>query len=109
MRKLLAKVDDGRLGRAVAGLVTQTLVVQEIARREKEICALVVSRGKTGTREFGGQYLGPAAAQPAPPVALGSFSGGPAVAGRWGAGCCPQDKSLLHPYEIEVDIRGLRL
>ena len=53
MRKILAKVDDGRLGRAVAGLVTRALVVQEVKRREKEVCALVVSYGKKGTREFG--------------------------------------------------------
>ena len=53
MRRILAKVDDGRLGRAIAGLVTRALVVQEIKHREKEICAVVVSNGKTGTREFG--------------------------------------------------------
>jgi uncharacterized Zn finger protein len=53
MKKILAKVDDGRLGRAVAGLVTRGLVVQEIKRREKELCAMVVSYGKKGTREFG--------------------------------------------------------
>lgn len=53
MRKILAKVDDGRLGRAVAGLVTRSLVVREITHREREICALVVSYGKMGTREFG--------------------------------------------------------
>ena len=53
MRRILTRVDDGRLGRAIAGLVTRGLVVQEIKRREKEICALVVSYGKTGSREFG--------------------------------------------------------
>ncbi len=53
MRKVLAKVEEGRLGRAVAGFVTRALVVQEIKRREKEVCALVVSNGRKGTREFG--------------------------------------------------------
>lgn len=53
MRRILAKVEDGRSGRAVAGLVTRALVVQEVKRREKEVCALVVSHGKKGTREFG--------------------------------------------------------
>jgi uncharacterized Zn finger protein len=53
MRKVLAKVDDGRFGRAVAGLVTRALVVKEITHREKEVCAVVVSYGKMGTREFG--------------------------------------------------------
>ena len=53
MRKVLSKVDDGRLGRAIAGLVTRTLVVQEVKRRDKEVCALVISYGKKGVREFG--------------------------------------------------------
>jgi hypothetical protein len=41
------------LGGAVAGLVTRALVVQEVKRREKEVCVLVVSHGKKGIREFG--------------------------------------------------------
>ena len=52
--------DEGRrmpascqLGRAIAGLVKRALVVQEIKHREKEICAVVVSNGKTARREFG--------------------------------------------------------
>lgn len=53
MRKVLAKVDDARLGRAIAGLVTQSLVVREVTRREKETCALVVSNGKRGVKEYG--------------------------------------------------------
>ena len=53
MRKILAKVDDGRLGRAIAGSISRALVVREIMHREKEICAVVVSYGKMGTREFG--------------------------------------------------------
>lgn len=53
MRKVLSKVDDGRFGRAVAGLVTLTLVVKEITHRKRKVCALVVSYGKKGTREFG--------------------------------------------------------
>ena len=53
MRKVLAKVDDARLGRAIAGLVTRALEVEKVTRREKEICALVVSKGKRGVKEYG--------------------------------------------------------
>ena len=52
MWKILAKVDDARLGRAVAGLVMRALVVEEVERREKEVCALVVSSGKRGMKEY---------------------------------------------------------
>jgi len=52
MRRILAKVDDGRFGRAVAGLVTGTLVVECVARGEKEIVADVCSVGKTGSRAY---------------------------------------------------------
>ena len=50
MRRILAKVDDGRLGRAVAGLVTRRLVVQEIKRREKSSLYILYT-GKNGKWE----------------------------------------------------------
>lgn len=53
MRKVLSKVDDARLGRAIAGLVTQALLVKDIQRRDKEVCALVISHGKRGVVEYG--------------------------------------------------------
>lgn len=53
MRRVLAKVDDARLGRAIAGLVTRVLSVEDVVRRDKEVCVLVRSSGKTGVREFG--------------------------------------------------------
>lgn len=53
MRKVLAKVDDARLGRAVAGLVTHTLLVDRVVREEKEVRAQVLSMGKQGVRAYG--------------------------------------------------------
>ncbi len=53
MRKLLGRVDDGRLGRAIAGLVTRALSVEDVVRRDNEVCVLVRSSGKTGVKEFG--------------------------------------------------------
>ena len=53
MRKTLAKVDDGRLGRAIAGLITGALKVERVVRREREICAEIVSTGKRGTKRYG--------------------------------------------------------
>lgn len=53
MRKVLRRVDDGRLGRAIAGLVARALSVEDVVRRDKEVCVLVRSSGKTGVREFG--------------------------------------------------------
>ena len=51
MKGLISKAlrqDDGRLGRAVAGLV-----VRRVVRREKELVAEVVSRGARGERVYG--------------------------------------------------------
>lgn len=53
MRRLLGKVEDGRLGRAIAGLVTRQLVVSRVVRREKETVAEVFSVGARGERVYG--------------------------------------------------------
>ncbi|MDF9408231.1 MAG: hypothetical protein A4E52_00119 [Pelotomaculum sp. PtaB.Bin013] len=52
MRKILVKVDDGRLGRAVAGLVQRSLVVEDVVRDSGEIRAKVRSIGKRGVRVY---------------------------------------------------------
>ena len=53
MRKVLRRVDDARLGRALAGLAMRVLSVEDVVRRDNEVCVLVRSSGKTGVREFG--------------------------------------------------------
>ena len=53
VRKILAKVDDARLGRAIAGLVRHELVVQNVRRDGGEVRAEVVSRGKRGKQVYG--------------------------------------------------------
>lgn len=53
MRKVLRRVDDARLGRALAGLAMRVLSVEDVVRRDREVCVLVRSSGKTGVREFG--------------------------------------------------------
>jgi len=53
VRKVLRRVDDDRLGRALAGLDMRVLSVENVVRRDNEVCVLVRSSGKTGVREFG--------------------------------------------------------
>jgi uncharacterized Zn finger protein len=52
MRRVLARVDDARLGRAVAGLVRQSLVVERVIRGESEVRSQVRSFGKRGVQVF---------------------------------------------------------
>lgn len=53
MRKILAKVDDARLGRAIAGLVQHTLVVEHVVRDGGVVRAKVHSRGARGEKIYG--------------------------------------------------------
>lgn len=41
------------LGTAIAGFATRLLSVEDIVPRDKKVCVLVNSSGKTGVREFG--------------------------------------------------------
>ncbi len=50
MKGILARVDEGRLGRAVAGLVQRSLVVEEVVRDGGSIRARVRSTGVRGVR-----------------------------------------------------------
>lgn len=52
MRKVLAKVDDARLGRAVAGLVRRELVVEDVRREGGVVRAKVRSIGKRGEKVY---------------------------------------------------------
>jgi len=85
VRMVLRRVDDGRLGRAIAGLVTRGLSVEDVVRRDKEVYVLVRSSGKTGVREFGmcirGTRSAAAAAISADAVYIASISlrGGAAI------------------------------
>jgi len=56
VRKILAKVDDGRLGRAVAGLVRRELVVEDVARDGGETRAAVRSIGKRGVKVYSVEF-----------------------------------------------------
>lgn len=53
LRALLRRVDDGRFGRAIAGMVTHQLVVREVVRRERETVAEVLRIGVRGKRVYG--------------------------------------------------------
>jgi uncharacterized Zn finger protein len=53
VRKVLARVDDARLGRAVAGLVHRELLVENVVRDGGEVRASVLSIGDRGTKVFG--------------------------------------------------------
>lgn len=52
MRKVLARMDDARLGRAVAGLVRRELLVERVVRDEKGVRAKVRSCGKRGEQVY---------------------------------------------------------
>lgn len=52
-RGIIARVDDGRLGSAVAGMVTRQLVVSDVTRRDGEVAAEIVSSGSSGRRVYG--------------------------------------------------------
>lgn len=52
MRKVLAKVDDARLGRAIAGFVTRALVVERVEREGGAVRAVVRSTGKRGEKVY---------------------------------------------------------
>lgn len=53
MRKVLARVDDARLGRAIAGLVQHTLIVEHIVRDGGMVRARVRSSGARGVKFYG--------------------------------------------------------
>jgi uncharacterized Zn finger protein len=50
VKGILARVDEGRLGRAVAGLVQRSLVVEDVLRDGGSIRARVRSTGVRGER-----------------------------------------------------------
>ncbi len=52
MRKILAKVDEARLGRAIAGLVTRALVVERVERVDGGVRAKICSFGKRGVKVY---------------------------------------------------------
>lgn len=56
MRKILAKVDDARLGRAIAGMVRRELVVRKPQREVGSIRAQVVSVGKRSEQVYGVEF-----------------------------------------------------
>lgn len=56
MRKILAKVDESRLGRAVAGLVRRELIVEDVVRDGGEIRAAVRSIGKRGVKVYSVEF-----------------------------------------------------
>ncbi|MGI6491376.1 MAG: SWIM zinc finger family protein [Pelotomaculum sp.] len=53
MKGILARVDEGRLGRAVAGLVQRSLVVEDVVRDGGEVRAKVRSSGVRGVQVYG--------------------------------------------------------
>lgn len=53
MKKILVKVDEARLGRAVAGLVRRELQVVDVVREGGTVRAQVRSTGKRGVQVYG--------------------------------------------------------
>jgi len=52
VRKVLARVDDARFGRALAGLVQRSLVVEDVLRIDGKVRAKVRSTGVRGSHVY---------------------------------------------------------
>lgn len=53
MKKVLARVDTGRLGRAIAGLVQHSLIVEHVIREGGSVRASVRCSGVRGAKVYG--------------------------------------------------------
>ncbi len=53
MRNILARVDAGRLGRAIAGLVQRSLIVEHVVREGGSVRAKVRCSGARGEKVYG--------------------------------------------------------
>lgn len=53
MKKVLARIDSGRLSRAIAGLVQRSLIIEHIVRKGGSVRASVRYTGVRGTKVYG--------------------------------------------------------